>query len=203
MKRFYLDLALLIMFLAVMSFHFIPKVLHEILGLLMFVAAAVHFYWNRRALRSISKICLAIDILIIVGLLAITITGVCISNHLFNGLIDMKIQRNIFIHQLHVSLPFALMIAFGLHFGRNWQSFCRRLPFEINSLVGKAIGIALIIAGLIGAHMNQLVDRLLMKHIFGTPATQLNGAIYVLLLLGMVALFTSIGFAFNRLIKKV
>ena len=204
MKRFLLDVGLLIIFFAVMSFHFIPKVLHEVLGLIMLAAVAVHLKWNFRALRTISKMYLAIDILLLILMLAIEITGVCISNHLFNGLIDMKIQRNIFIHQLHVSLPFAMMILLGLHFGSNWQRFFQWLKSRvaINSIVAKIILIGLLIVGVVGVRMNQMLDRLLMKHIFGTPAAQLHPVLFILLLIGMLALFTAIGVLVNRLAKK-
>ncbi|MBR1396249.1 MAG: hypothetical protein IJ563_01775, partial [Selenomonadaceae bacterium] len=50
-----------------------------------------------------------------------------ISNHLFNGMIDIKIQRNIIIHQLHVSVPFLLMILSGVHLGLHWRGVWQRL----------------------------------------------------------------------------
>lgn len=207
MKKFYLDIGLIALLLAVMSFHFLPRVLHEVLGLIILVAFAVHLRWNFRSLRafrSLPKFELALDLLLIVGLIAIEITGICISNHLFNGLIDLKIQRNLTIHQLHVALPFALMILIGLHLGKNLSSLRRRLStlITLNPTVEKIIASILIGAGLIGVHMNQFADRLMMKHIFSTPATQLGGGLYLLLLIGTIALFTALGFLIDRFRKK-
>ena len=206
MKKFYLDVGLLAMLIAVMNFHFLPKVLHEVLGLAMFFAVAVHFYWNVGALRSLPKIFLIIDVMLLVAICTVVATGACISNHIFNGLVDMKIQRNITIHQLHVSIPFVTMILIGLHLGRNWTGFYQRLKkvvgVEIPALAEKIIVGVSVGVGIVGLYLDQLPDRLLMKHIFGTAATQLPSGGYILIMIGMTALFTAIGFFVDRLIKK-
>lgn len=206
MKKFYLSIATLVLLDAVMNFHFLPKILHEILGLIMFGTLVAHLHWNRQALTSTSKIFLALDALLIIAIITVTATGICISNHLFNGLIDLHIQRNITIHQLHKSIPFAMLILIGLHLGHHWTGFYQRLKkaigLNIAPTVEKILIVALCAIGLVGVYMDQFLDRLLMKHIFATPATQLPFGIYFVLVLGMISLFTAIGFFVDRLIKK-
>ena len=206
MKKFYLSIAMVVLLVAVMNFHLLPKILHEILGLTLFAATAVHLYWNRRALTSTNKFFLIIDVLLIVAGIIVTATGICISHHLFKGLIDMHIQRNITIHQLHVSIPFAMLILIGLHFGHNWAGFYQRFKRAFNLNIAPTVEKILVIAfcaiGIVGVYMDQFFDRLLMKHIFATPATQLPLGIYFVLVTGMIALFTAIGFFVDRLIKK-
>ena len=204
MKKFYLDGGMIIMLIAVMNFHFLPKVLHEVLGLALFIAAAVPFCWNFRTFGALNKFYLAVDILLLVSMLIVIGTGIITSHYIFNGLFDMSLQRNITIHKLHHSIPFVMMILLGLHLGHNWLGFKQRLSnlLDVPPIIGKIIASVLIGIGLVGAYMDQLFDRLLMKHIFGTAATQLPLGIYFVLMIGMIALFTAIGFFVDRLIKK-
>lgn len=205
MKKFCLDIIMITILIAVMNFHALPKVLHEILGVVGAVALAVHIAWNLRALQSIPKFYIAVDALMFISIITITATGIILSNHIFSGLVGLELKRNILIHHLHTSLPFALMILIGLHLGRNWSGFHQRLQkiLPLNPTVEKIIAAVLIVAGLVGVYMDQLLDRLLMHHIFGTPATQLAPGLYAALVSGMLALFTSIGVVIDRLQKKI
>ena len=46
-KRILLDVVLLVLFLLTVSFQFLPKILHEVLGILIPVAVVLHLIWNR------------------------------------------------------------------------------------------------------------------------------------------------------------
>ena len=214
MKRFYLDVMLLVLFLLVMSFHFIPKILHEVLGLLLAVAMFGHFGWNIKAFKSLNgttkkRLSMLVDVALIVCVAVIIFTGVCISNHLFNGMIDMKLQRNITIHQLHVSLPFLMMILSGLHLGLHWQGFWQRiknlLSIDTNSTIYKFISrlaiLILIAAGIYGSFLDRIGDRLMMQHIFATEATDLPFAAFILLMSGIFTLYVIIGMVINKYIR--
>ena len=187
----------------VMSFHFIPKILHEVLGLVMAAAMIFHFAWNWRLLKNQKmRLYTLIDVALIVCLIVIIFTGVCISNHLFNGMIDMKLQRNITIHQLHVSLPFLFMILTGIHLGIHWQGFRQRFNNLINvnvpKIVSKIILVSLIAVGIYGSFLNRIGDRLLMQHVFATPATDLPFSAFALIMIGVFAIYTIIGFFINK-----
>ena len=72
-----------------------------------------------------------------------------------------------------------------------------------NITVQKTFAGFLIGIGVVASFLDQIGDRLLMKHIFGTYATQLPAAVYFLLVLGLIALYTAVGFFINRAIKKI
>ena len=214
MKKFALDVALLILFLLVMSFHFIPKILHEVLGLLLAAAIFGHFGWNIKSFKSLTgttkkRLTMLIDIALIVCVAVIIFTGVCISNHLFNGMIDMKLQRNITIHQLHVSLPFLMMILSGLHLGLHWQGFWQRiknlLSINTDSIIYKIISrfaiLMLIAAGIYGSFLDRIGDRLMMQHIFATEATDLPFAAFALLMSGVFTLYVIVGVVLSKYIR--
>ncbi len=48
MKRFLLDMGLLVLILSVMGFHFFPQVLHEVIGLILLAVVVWHLLLNRR-----------------------------------------------------------------------------------------------------------------------------------------------------------
>ena len=214
MKKFALDVTLLILFLLVMSFHFIPKILHEVLGLLLAAAMFGHFGWNIKAFKSLTgttkkRLSMLIDVALIVCVVVIIFTGVCISNHLFNGMIDIKLQRNITIHQLHVSLPFLMMILSGLHLGLHWQGFWQRiknlLSIYTTSIIYKFISrfaiLMLIAAGIYGSFLDRVGDRLMMQHIFATEATDLPFAAFALLMSGVFTLYVIVGVVLSKYIR--
>ena len=214
MKKFILDVALLILFLLVMSFHFIPKILHEVLGLLLPAAMIGHFYWNIKAFKMLTgttkrRLSMLVDVALIACLLVIVFTGVCISNHLFNGMIDMKLQRNITIHQLHVALPFLMIILSGLHLGLHWQGFRQRLnnilPIDTSGksykIISRFIVLMLIVAGVYGSFLDRIGDRLMMQHIFATEATDLPFIAFALLMSGIFTLYVIVGVAINKYIR--
>lgn len=200
MKKICFNILLLVMLIAVMNFHALPKMLHEIIGVVVAVAIAVHIRWNFRSLRSLPKFYLAVDALMLAAIITITVTGVILSNHIFNGLVGLELKRSIIVHQLHHSIPFVAMILIGLHLGRNWSGFHQRLKnfLPINPIVEKILAVALIITGIVGVYMDQLPDRLMMHHIFGTPATQLPHGLYALIVSGMIALFTAVGVVLKK-----
>ncbi len=199
---------MLIIFLLVMSFHFLPKILHEVLGLLMFAAMIYHFVNNWKMFRNIKKrLSKIVDVAIFLCLIVIIFTGICISNHLFNGMIEMKLQRNITIHQLHVSLPFLMMILSGLHLGLHWQGFWQRIKntlhltitSTLSKIAVKIIVVLLISAGIYGSILNRVGDRLLMQHIFHTEAIDLPFAAFILLTIGIFSIYVLIGVAIDKI----
>ncbi|MBR4695002.1 MAG: DUF4405 domain-containing protein, partial [Selenomonadaceae bacterium] len=161
MKRIIWDVLMLAMFLAVMSFPFLPKVLHEVLGVTLPLAAAMHLIWNRRWLAALPSgkwnmrrvLPTVINVLLILSMAAVAVTGICLSNHLFKGIIPLELARNITVHQLHVSLPFLMLILVGLHLGLHWKSWWQRMKdafgWQGNSLLYRLLarGSALAIVG--------------------------------------------------------
>ncbi len=218
MKRIFLDILLLILFLAVMDFHALPKLLHEVLGVLFPLAVFLHLFLNRRWISALPsgkwtvRRCMSVSVnfLLIVCFLLVTVTGICLSNHLFKDMIPLVLQRNITLHQLHVSLPFAMLILMGLHLGFHWQGWKQRLlqffHWEADSAAyrwsSRILAMVFLGLGIYGSMQNRLGNRLLMKHIFATPATDLPGMIYALLLLAVVLMYACLGNGVQALGKR-
>lgn len=109
MKRFLLNILMLSLIISVMGFHFLPHILHEILGLALFLAMLWHFKLNGGWFCNLfygkqSKIFQKIlTIAFVVASLTAVVTGIIISNYVFRNLLtNVMLHRNIFIHQLHI-----------------------------------------------------------------------------------------------------
>ena len=207
MRKFYLDIFLMILFLLVMSFHFIPKSFHEIFGLILPLAMIGHFIWNWKAFKNQKKrLTKIIDVALILCLIVVTFSGICISNFIFRGMIDIELQRNITIHQLHVSIPFVMMILIGLHLGFNWQSIRQRfknlIGLNVPSILNKILIVIMVSIGIYGSFLNKIGDRLMMKHIFFTDAVNLPFELFLLLMIGIFSIYVLIGYLISSKIFR-
>ncbi len=202
MKKFLLDIILFMLFVAELSFHHLPKVLHEILGMAMALAIVVHVAINFRRFKSLFKkmtprkiFIVTIDFALAIGAVIILFAGVCMSNYLFTDVVSFELRRDMTIHQLHVAIPYMLMILIGAHVGFHAQELRQRF-FKVK-IFNVAI-VALSIIGAFGLFFNRVHDRILMKHIFATPATDLVAPLFMLLIIGGVIFFALITFFVDR-----
>ena len=217
MRNFLLDAILFALFVAELTFHYLPKILHEILGVAMAAAILIHLFINRRRFLSLAKkmtprkIFSAItNILLTICAGIIFITGVCMSNYLFADAVSFELRRNMTIHQLHVATPYLLLILIGIHIGLHWRELWQRFL----NLIGaeefyrrkinffRAAAVILAAMGVAELYLNRVGDRILMKHIFATPATDLPVAIFILLIIGGVGLFALITFLLDENFRK-
>ena len=215
MKRIYLDIIIFVLGLMTMSFQFLPKIMHEVLGILLSFCVLWHLYLNRIWFKSLFRgkytvfrtICTVVNMLLLGSATMMTICGCIISNHLFKGFFSLELQRNILIHQIHVSFPYLIMILAGLHFGIHWQGLWQRLATKPSTACRKilynAIALSIIAVGVYGSFLNRVGDRLLMKHIFGTVAVQLPFAEYLVFLFGIFGLYTIIGFLVQKFLRNI
>ena len=214
MRRIILDVMMLAIFLTMMSFQFVPKLWHEVLGVALPLALLLHLVWNRRWLGALLRgkwsvrrvLPTAINFLLILSMAAVAVTGICLSNHLFKGLIPLELARNITVHQIHVSLPFLMIVLLGLHLGLHWKSWWQRLKtfcgWQGDSLhyrlLTKGMVLSISIIGIYGSIQNRVGDHLLMKHIFATPATNEPGGVYVLLILAVLGLYAVLAYGWQE-----
>ncbi|MCR5440386.1 MAG: hypothetical protein K6F01_13315 [Selenomonas sp.] len=215
MSRFKLNLRMTVtallplLFLPIMCFHYVPKVLHEVLGILWLVLVLIHIGQNRHWFASFMRgpwsilriIGTVIDILLLMVLVGLVGAGSGISNHLFKEIMPLDIQRSILIHQLHVSSPYALLILMGLHWGLHFKGWWARwqLPWPACLPLKAVLALLVVGGGIYGSFLDRVGDRLLMKHIFATPATGEPAVIYVSLLWGIWGLYVLMGMLLAKL----
>lgn len=218
MKRNVLDAVLLVVLLLLMSFSFLPKALHEALGIAMGAFVLLHLAWNRGWLASLPRgrwslgraIPAIVNLALGVCFLLALVSGLAIANQLFHGVFGMAWQRSIVAHQVHVTSSYGLLILTGLHLGLHIAGLWRRFALWANldtSSRRVRVGLNLLAIltaafGVYGSFLHRLGDRLLMKHIFGTAATKLPFAAFLVVLLGIVGLYAVIGLMIGRTAKN-
>ena len=208
MKNLLLDAILFALFVEELSFQFLPKILHEILGVIMFALIICHVAINRRRFLSLIKkmtprkfFSTTTNLLLTICAGVTLITGVCMSNYLFVDAVSGELRRNMTIHQLHVAAPYVMLILIGVHIGLHWRELWQRFFKRFGIIFKVAAGI-LSAVGVAGFFLNRVGDRILMKHIFGTPATELPAAIFILLIIGGVIFYALITFLLDEKIFK-
>ena len=217
MRNFLLDAILFVFFVAELSFYFLPKVLHEILGVAMAAAIFIHIFINRRRFLSLVKkmtpqkiFSATINFALTICAGIIFITGVCMSNYLFADFVSFELRRNMTIHQLHVATPYIMLILIGIHIGLHWRELWQRFLhligaeefYQRRKIFFRAAAVLLSAIGIAEFYLNRVGDRILMKHIFATPATDLPAVIFILLIIGGVGFFALITFLLDEKIKK-
>lgn len=209
MKRFYLNISLLLLILLTMGYHFIPKLFHEILGLVLLAGGAWHLVLNKHWFSGIFKgswtklrlLQTVLGILLVISFVTAVCTGIIISNRIFRELwVGVELHRSIFVHQLHISSAYFMVILGGMHIGMHWTGLWNRLKkiSFLNALETRprlSFWLLVLIgwAGCAFSRLDHVGDRLAMKHIFGTLTAQFPSIIYYIMMLCMVGLY-AIGF---------
>jgi len=213
MRNILIDVLLFALFVAEMCFQHLPKILHEILGVAMAAAIILHVAINWRRFTSLLRNVTAkklfnaeVDLALVICAAVVLIPGVAMSNYLFADWVSFALRRNMTLHQLHVAAPYAMMILIGVHVGFHWRELRQRLlnTFGLEEFYLRreslfvTAAVMLAACGVAGLYLNRVGDRLLMKHIFGTPATELPAAVFALLIIGGVIFFAIVGFVFDE-----
>ena len=123
---------------------------------------------------------------------------------------SLEIHRNVLIHQVHVAAPYAMLVLIGIHFGLNWHEFLYRILnsfgltdiYQRHKILVAAEAFILAAIGIVGLFFNRVGDRILMKHIFATPATDLPAAVFILLIFCGAEFFALMTFLLDRKIFR-
>ena len=209
MKRFRLDLVLAVLFVVVMCFRVLPPMLHEVLGLVLLAALLYHLWLNRtwftalprgrwRRVRTVQTL---LAVLLLASTFTALVTGVIISNHVLRTLwMGVALHSSIFVHQLHVASAYVMAIFLGMHIGMHWGGLWARMKtwpvlrtLETHPRLRFAVLVLIGWAGCAYARLDHFGDRILMRHVFKTPAGDLPGGVSYLLLLALLGLY-AIGF---------
>ena len=217
MKRFILNMSILLVIVATMGFHFLPQMWHEILGLVLLAGVLWHLALNLRWFSALgrgrwSKLRLSqslLGILLPVCFLTATVTGIIISNHVFKELwLGVPLHRSIFVHQLHIASAYLMVILGGMHIGMHWRGLWqrfRKLPLLAGLETHSSIRFWLLVligwAGVLASRLDHVGDRLIMKHIFGTAASHLPAPAYYLLLLCLMGLYAIIFYYWQKYLQ--
>lgn len=216
MKRICLDAAMAISFLILISLRFLPKIFHELLGIVMLALTIWHLFLNRAWFSSLVKgawsrrrfFPAATNVLLLLVMMATFVTGLCVSNAILHGWFEQNVAKSLLIHRLHDSLPYYALILAGLHLGFHWRGIWTRFihfrSLDIESrrykIFCSGAVMLLLFAGIFNSFAIHLGDHLMLKHMFGIFKRDVPMIVPLLQTASVFGLYTLIGSeAANRL----
>lgn len=209
-----LDLIMLIALAMLIGFQYFPRAEHEIIGVLWLIMATIHLYYNRRYLKGLLHgkwstyrlIVLLLNASVLISIVAAIFTGVCISNYLFKGYLPSAVARSTLIHQIHIGASYYALVFIGLHLGFHWSVWWKklqaRLNLKISTYIASVLAIIIALAGGYAAYLNELAGRLMLKHIFMTPAASGTASEYFSYLAMLLGLFVLLGYGISRFLIR-
>ena len=175
--KYILDLIMTIIMVLLMKTIFTGLLLHEILGIAVFIMIIVHQLLNlnytkclfqsffKKGIKLSCKIGILIDIALAFVVLGIIITGIIISKELFSlGFSsDLMLQAS----SLHHSLGYIALILISVHIGIHWSAimaFCRKI-FNLKTfnkartIALRIITLLIVIAGIKGSFQQNILTK--------------------------------------------
>ena len=168
-----IDILMYFIFVILMGHHITENLIHEILGTILFILFILHHILNYRYYKTIFKgkynfkrvFLLIIDLLLLISMIGMMISGVIISSDVFSFL---NIQTTIFGRQLHMvstSLAFVIMsIHLGLHLGVFINKLNKKMKNSVLEYVYYLILILIVIYGVYSfKKLNFISDMFLLN----------------------------------------
>ena len=207
--RYLLDVLLLMMLIFEMTFFYLPPVLHEAVGVALLLPILWHLVLNRRYVSSLGRgrwngargVRFALNVLLASACLVTVISGYLTSSVLFADIVPFSLRSNPSLYQLHGTAAHYFLVLAGLHLGWHLPAWWQRWPHAAGitarplpaRMLLLGLGVLLGAGGIYAAQQDILIERLQGAHIFMAPALSYSGAGYALTQVGILIVFTEIG----------
>lgn len=219
MRRIFLDVILMVLFLLALDYSYTRVRWHEYLGSAFFILSFLHCAFNYRWFKTVGKgswnvrrgLTFIINGGLVLSLLVSLITGLMISQILFQEPFGPALNRSIFVHQMHVLAPYIMLLLVGIHLGLHWQVLWLRFTNSAGILTGSRwyrvvcyTGVVLLAAaGVYASFRYNIGSRLMVRHMFGggIPPSLLS---FMLWHICIIALYAAGAYNLqNALCKKI
>lgn len=209
------DLAMTVMLPFLMAYNMIGDAAHEWVGTVMFMMFILHHVLNFRFLTSLTRgkytpnrILLAVvDFLLLADMLALMISGVMLSRHVFSFLgITSGIALARTMHLLASYWGFVLMsVHIGLHFHAAIGKIQKMHPNRNKTLaiLSRVLCAAISAYGLYAFLSRKLIEYMLLKTQFVFFDYSESLLLFVLDYAAMIVLFGALGYYMAKLIRMI
>ena len=193
-RRNTLNLLLLTVVLTLLSFSQLPRIVHELVGILMVCAILAHLGYARGWLKGLTRGRWTVRRML--GAMLNALLALNVATILVTGLIASQ----------GWSMPILVGLHIGLHGAALWQRFTHHFDIPRGTrgarLVCGGLALLTILLGIYASILNRVGDRLRMEHIFATEAAALPYMIFALLILALIGMYAVLGAAFAALIER-
>lgn len=202
-KRMFVDAAMVVLLPMLMAYSLIGETFHEIAGTLMLCLFIAHHWLNwawfkgllrgrytpRRVFRT------AVDLLLLVFMIAQPVTGILMSKHLYSFLPTANLSAA--VRAIHLPLANWGFVLMCIHAGTHLEKPMRKL-----SKAGKALLALLTAYGCYAFVKRQLPAYMFLKTSFVFFDYSEPRAFFFLDYLAVMVLFTMLGWGIMRLLQK-
>ena len=202
-KKLIVDILMFILLIPEFSRVYTCTIVHEIIGITLFVLMIIHLLLNKKYLINIFKIkhntktiiILITNIILVISFLLTTIFGIMSSKEILTFLS----VHNLNIIKLHKIFGYISLIIVGLHLGINFNSMFGRITKLINNdIVNCILGISIVILGI---YSFIKVDYL--KHLTGEYGFSINIGSLIISILEYLSIIMMIVIIANFIYKKI
>ncbi|CDM68043.1 putative membrane protein [Clostridium bornimense] len=164
-KKIFVNVAMTIIYLLLMTLSITGVLVHEILGVAILVLVMIHIIYHKQWLKVVgqgifnnrikvrAKVMWIVDIVMIISMLIIIVTGIGISKYIFSFL---NIGNSNIMKSLHVSASYIFLISISIHIGFhfNWVlNMFRRIwgikeDFKTRKIILRVLAIILVLNGI-------------------------------------------------------
>lgn len=175
-KKIIIDIVMFIMMVLLMYLSFTGVAIHEIIGIgvfiLFFIHKALNFKWikaitkniiNGNVINKTIKLRYVLDILLLIDILLITISGVFISQVLFINLFSISFNWSDFHHFFSTFGFLLILIHILLHYKEISIMFKKKLSTEENKF--KKVGYYLLLIILIGLPIKVIFSKVFINYL--------------------------------------
>lgn len=212
-----LDLAMTVLFLLLMGYHLLDGIVHEWLGISLFIAFLIHNGFNYKWYQVLFKgkynairiVQTTVNLLLWIAMICCALSAVSISAHIFDGL---NITWVSFGRKLHLSATvwaFLLMsLHLGLHFGVFVGMVKKNIPVPdkaaiVLKWVFRAVVLAVCVYGVYNFYVRKLWEELLLLTEFKWFDYEKTVMLYLTESCAIMILFASVSYYAKKLILLI
>lgn len=211
-SRTIIDILLTIILLLQMAYMLIGEVLHEWLGIVMFLLFIIHLFLNHKWIKNILKgkyslfrvFQTAINLCVFICMVLLMISGIMLSKYVFTFLPisgGMSVARI-----LHMSASYWGFLFMSIHLGFHWSMILnifikKKQTKVIKSIIG-CLGFILFLCGIYYFHEQNIASYLFFKNQFVFFDTNISLFSSIMQYIMIMGTFTYIGHQIKKCILK-
>ena len=202
-KRLFIDTAMVVLLPMLMAYSLIGERFHEIAGTVMLCLFIAHHWLNRAWLKGLLRgrytprrvFQMALDLLLLIFMIAQPVTGILMSKHLYSFLPTANLSAA--VRAIHLSLANWGFVVMCVHAGTHLEKPLRKLP-----RAGKAAFVLIAAYGCYAFIKRQLPAYLFLRTSFVFFDYNEPRAFFFLDYLSVMVLFAMLGWGIMRLCHR-
>ena len=200
-ERIALDTLMSMLLVLQMLYFVLSELWHEVAGCLLLVLFAVHHFMNRRWYKTMRKgrynrlriAMSAIDVLSLFSIIALAISGVILSQHVFVFL-DIRVGMDS-ARILHFAASYWGFFLISLHAGMHMTGVLKKKPVCIGS-------VAISIYGIVCFVRERILSYMFLRTLFELSDYNVAAPVYVLRYASIMVLYMTLGALFGLLLRR-